>query len=157
MLPGINSQGRPVRKDDLPLVLAVMPFIQRNGVSSFSITSPVIISFLIGSLYIATRLWRLNDYGLWLDEVFSVNMAWLDWKEILHAVAPNIVHPPLFYLLLKMWIHMGGESLFWQRFFPALTAVATIIPFFSICRELRLSTTEINTVFILIAVNSYLI
>jgi mannosyltransferase len=134
-----------------------MPFIQRNSISSFFTTSPFIISFLIGCLYIAMRLWRLNDYGLWLDEVFSVNMARLDWKEILPAVAHDIVHPPLFYLLLKMWIHMGGESLFWLRFFPALTAIATIIPFFSICRELRLSTAEINTAFILISVNSYLI
>jgi uncharacterized membrane protein len=59
--------------------------------------------------------------------------------------------------LLKVWIGVGGESLLWMRLLPALTAIATIIPLFLLCRELKLSAIEINTAFILIAVNSYLV
>ncbi len=134
-----------------------MPHTRQHDASSAFTNSSFIIFVLIIYLYIALRLWHLGAYGLWLDEVFSVNVARLGWREIIPFVAQDIVHPPLFYLLLKIWIGIGGETLFWLRLLPALTAIAAIVPLFLLCRDLRLTAVEINTALLLIAVNSYLV
>jgi len=72
-------------------------------------------------------------------------------------VTQDLVHPPLFYVLLKVWIAAGGESLFWLRLLPALIAFVSIIPFLLICRELKLRGSTTLLAFLLFAVNSSLI
>ncbi len=108
-------------------------------------------------LFIAARLWRLTASCLWFDEIFSVHAARHRWTEMMTFVAADIIHPPLFYVLLKLWIFIGGESLLWLRLLPALIAIATIVPFVFLCRELKLSAGETSAALLLIAVNGYLI
>lgn len=108
-------------------------------------------------LFVAVRLWRLSVSCLWFDEIFSVHAARHGWAELLRFVAADIIHPPLFYLLLKIWISVGGESLLWLRLLPALFSIAAIIPFLLLCRELELKGNERNLALLLLAVNGYLI
>lgn len=108
-------------------------------------------------LFVAARLWRLSASCLWFDEIFSVHAARHGWAELLRFVAADIIHPPLFYLLLKIWISLGGESLLWLRLLPALVGMAAIIPFLLLCRELDLKQNERNLALLLLAVNGYLI
>jgi uncharacterized membrane protein len=108
-------------------------------------------------LYVAARLWRLTSYSLRSDEIFSLQAARHDWSGLFAFIANDVVHPPLFYLLLKIWIGAGGESELWLRLFPVLTAVVTIWPFFLLCRELKLRGAEMSTALLLMAVNGYLI
>jgi hypothetical protein len=114
-------------------------------------------SVLVVIIFVAARLWRLTASCLWFDEIFSVHAARHSWTSLTHFVAADIIHPPLFYILLKVWISIGGESLLWLRLFPALTSVLTIIPFFLLSRELRLRQSELNLALLLLAVNGYLI
>ncbi len=107
--------------------------------------------------YIALRLWRLTDSCLWFDEIFSVHAARHTWSALLSFVAADVIHPPLFYLLLKAWIAIGGESLLWLRLLPALIAIASILPFTLLCRELNLRTSETNLALLLMALSGYLI
>jgi len=108
-------------------------------------------------LFVAARLWRLSASCLWFDEIFSVHAARHSWAGLLQFVAADLIHPPLFYLLLKIWIAMGGESLMWLRLLPALISVAAMIPFILLCRELELKQNERNLALLLLAVNGYLI
>jgi uncharacterized membrane protein len=108
-------------------------------------------------LFVALRLWRLSASCLWFDEIFSVHAAHHGWAELLRFVAADIVHPPLFYLLLKIWIALGGESLLWLRLLPALLSIAAIIPVLLLCREFNLKESERNLALLLLAVNGYLI
>ena len=108
-------------------------------------------------LFAAVRLWRLSASCLWFDEIFSVHAARHGWLELLRFVAADIIHPPLFYLLLKTWIWLGGESLLWLRLLPALISIGAIIPFVLLCRELELKRSERNLSLLLLAVNGYLI
>jgi hypothetical protein len=73
------------------------------------------------------------------------------------AVAEDVSHPPLFYLLLKSWIEVGGESVLWLRLFPVLTAIACVGPLLLFCRALRLGWAETNLALALLAVNGFLI
>src|SRR5215470_6516511 len=107
--------------------------------------------------YVAVRLWRLTDSCLWFDEIFSVHAAEHSWLGLFSFVAQDLVHPPLFYVLLKVWIAAGGESQLWLRLLPVLLAFIGIIPFLLICRELEFRGSTTLLAFLLFAVNGPLI
>lgn len=108
-------------------------------------------------LYAATRFWRLTDSCLWFDEIFSVHAAEHPWGEILNFVALDLIHPPLFYVLLKLWIAAGGESLFWLRLFPVVFSLIAVFPFLRLCDELKIGKWTRVLALFLIAVNGSLI
>jgi hypothetical protein len=108
-------------------------------------------------IFLAARLWHLTATCLWFDEVFSVQAARHSWAELIKFVAADIIHPPLFYAVLKIWIGLGGKSLIWLRLLPVLLAVATLAPFYLLCRELDLKPHERNIAFMLIAVSGFLV
>ncbi|HZB45808.1 MAG TPA: glycosyltransferase family 39 protein, partial [Pyrinomonadaceae bacterium] len=112
---------------------------------------------LVVALYVAARLWRLDATCLWFDELFGVHAARHTWGGMLRFVAADLIHPPLFYALLKIWVAAGGESLLWLRLFPALTSFAAIVPFLLLARELRLGAKEVTPALLLLAANGYLI
>src|SRR6185369_4888831 len=85
------------------------------------------------ALYIAVRIWRLNDSCLWFDEIFSVHAAEHSWLGLFSFAAADLIHPPLFYILLKTWILLGGESLLWLRLLPAFISFVAVIPFLLLC------------------------
>ncbi len=73
---------------------------------------------LIVVLFIALRFRGISRYGLWLDETFSEYMVKLGWSELIRNAVADIVHPPFFYVLLKLWVTIGGHSLVSLKVFP---------------------------------------
>lgn len=96
------------------------------------------IGFLL-AFYVFLRFWNLTASCLWFDEVFSVHAATLPLKDLIWFVAQDLIHPPFFYIILKIWILLGGESLFWLRLFPFFFSVIFLVPFFLLSRELNLT------------------
>ncbi len=133
------------------------PSLQLNEVATNFTRSSLIFFFLIVVLFAAARLWRLSSSCLWFDELFTVHAARHGWGEMLKFVAADIIHPPLFYAVTKIWIAIGGESLIWLRLLPALISIATIVPFVLLARELKLRSAELNIALLFMAVNGYLI
>ncbi|MCD9187521.1 MAG: glycosyltransferase family 39 protein [Pyrinomonadaceae bacterium] len=88
-------------------------------------------------VFILLRFWNLTGSCLWFDELFSVHAAEQSWRNIFSFVAQDLIHPPLFYVLLKLWISVGGENLYFLRIFPALFAIVSLIPFSYLCRQLK--------------------
>src|SRR6185503_8308904 len=94
---------------------------------------------------------------LWFDEIFSVHAAEHSWSGMFNFVALDLIHPPLFYVVLKTWTSIGGEELFWLRLLPVIFSIIAIVPFVLFCRELRLTTWTTVLAFLLIAVNGPMI
>jgi len=115
----------------------------------------VFVCILAG--YVAVRFWNISASCLWFDEIFSVHAAEHSWSSILNFVALDLIHPPLFYVLLKLWIAAGGEGLFWLRALPVAFSILAIVPFVLLCRELRLGWWTTIIAYFLIAVNGSLI
>ena len=111
----------------------------------------------VATIYIAARLWGLTSSCLWFDEIFSVHAAEHDWSSLWSFVALDLIHPPLFYILLKIWILIGGDGLAWLRVLPVLLAVIAIFPFISLCKELKISFWTSLFGLLLLAVNGSLI
>lgn len=116
-----------------------------------------VLTALTVLLYVVLRFWRLTQFNLQRDEIFSLETARLGWRVLFTAVTADVVHPPLFYSLLKIWILLGSESLLWLRLLPTLIAIATLIPFFLLCRELKIGAAVCNIALFLWAVNAYFI
>ncbi len=108
-------------------------------------------------LYTAVRLWGLADACIWFDEIFSIHAAEHNWAGMYRFVAQDLVHPPLFYALLKVWIGLGGEGVFWLRLLPVVFSIAAIVPFLYLCRELKLAPSVVWLALLLFAVNGSLI
>ncbi len=109
------------------------------------------------ALYVAVRMWHLTDSCLWFDEIFSVHAAEQPLGQILNFVAADLVHPPLFYLILKGWVGIGGSGLLWLRLLPVLFASLAIIPFLLLSRELKLRDSTTVFALLLLGVNGALI
>jgi len=117
----------------------------------------LIIFGLIWVVYVLLRTWNLTASCLWFDEIFSVHAATLPWQNMFWFAAQDLIHPPLFYVLLKIWIAIGGESLFWLRFFPVLFSTIAVIPFILLCRQFKLPRPTIALALAFFAVNGSLI
>jgi mannosyltransferase len=86
----------------------------------------------VGILLLATlaRLWGLGAQSLWLDEAFSHLFATLPPDTAWQAVIADAVHPPLYYVLLRLWLVLVGQSEFALRFasvFAGVLAVALVL------------------------------
>ncbi len=112
---------------------------------------------MLCAAYIGARLWQLTDSCLWFDEIFSVHAAEQSWSGMWSFVAQDLIHPPLFYALLKVWMGLGGDGLLWLRLFPVLFAVLALVPFLYLCRELKFSNAAVTLALGLFAVNGALI
>lgn len=123
---------------------------------AFSKSAAAVFAF-VSALFIAARLFRLTTYSLRPDDIFSLRATRLDWTGLIHYVIQDVVHPPIFYMLLKVWVSIGGESQLWLRMLPILFGLITIPAFFLLCRELALQPAEMNLSLLLMAVNAYLI
>lgn len=106
--------------------------------------------------FVIARLMHLGSFRLWFDEVFSFEAAARDWGGLIWFVRNYDVHPPLYYMLAKLWLDLGGQSFPWVGLFPALTAIATLVPLYALAREVRLSPREFNLAVGLMALNGYL-
>ncbi len=59
---------------------------------------------LICLVFIVLRFWNLTASCLWFDEIFSVHAAEMGFQHLIWFVAQDLIHPPLFYILLKILI-----------------------------------------------------
>lgn len=75
--------------------------------------------FLIGGIILNT--WNLEQRSIWFDEAFSWRAVQLPYGEMMERLTHD-VHPPLYYLLLKVWGTVFGTSLHSIRSFSLMAA-----------------------------------
>jgi hypothetical protein len=149
-----------VPMDSLPLSQSVQTTRNSwiNDVDAPSLVKSISLFFPLAlGLFVVVRFWHLTAAPLSFDEIFSVHAVRHDWVGMIAFVGRDLVHPPLFYALLKLWVRIGGESLLWLRLFSTLIAIVTIIPLLQLCKELSLRASERNSALVLMAVNTFLI
>lgn len=83
----------------------------------------LIVATIIGLLF---RLWHLTSISLWHDEAFSALLIKYPWDEMMHRIGLD-VHPPMYYIFLRIWHYFFGDSLLALRGMSVLFGVLTII------------------------------
>jgi uncharacterized membrane protein len=117
---------------------------------------PRIIFALLLILFVSLRFWHINRYSLWGGEAFTMIGSVKSWSDMFAYIVADIVHPPLIYILLKLWL-AAGDSTLWLKLLPVLSGTAVIIPFYLLARELDFQLPEINLALLMLAVNGYLV
>lgn len=97
---------------------------------------PAIATLVLGIF----RLPELTRSPLWYDELFSMGVAGLPVADALRRVVADHTNPPLFYVLLKGWMAIGGESDHWVRLLPCLLAMLLGAALVWLVREVRAGT-----------------
>jgi len=105
--------------------------------------------------FIGIRLWNLTAFCLDSDEIFSLLTARDGLGHLLASVRADVVHPPLFYLLLWVWVGMGGESMPWLRLLPFLISILALPLAWIVFRQLRLNAAARGMALALLAINDY--
>ncbi len=87
-------------------------------------------------LAFALRVWRLDFQSLWYDEGYSAYLgAHLAFDRALNLTVRDIV-PPLYYLVLRIWLPFSGTSEFALRFPSVLFGVVAVALIARIGRDL---------------------
>lgn len=107
--------------------------------------------------YVVLRLWHLGTYPLWFDEVFSVNMARLSWRDMFSTVVADRIHPPFYYIVLKLWTEVCGFSVLSVRMASCVCSLLTLIPLIRVAKRLHLGWTTFSVVIWISAFNPFLI
>lgn len=76
-------------------------------------------------LAFALRVYRLDYQSIWWDEGISLHLATSSLSEIVRDRLNNI-HPPLYFILLKIWLSLVGVSPFTGRYLSALAALGQV-------------------------------
>jgi 4-amino-4-deoxy-L-arabinose transferase-like glycosyltransferase len=86
-------------------------------------------------LGLALRLLRVDDYSMWVDEVYTVEYSRLPWVEVLGLNGAYDNHPPLYYAVVKAFALVFPETVA-ARAFSVLTGTATIVVMYLITKML---------------------
>ncbi len=88
----------------------------------------------------ALRLYHLDTRALWWDEGLSLFFARLGYVENAGmAVTLADTNPPIYRLLLGVWISLLGSSAFMTRLFSALPGIVTVAFTYRLARQLHFS------------------
>ncbi len=82
------------------------------------------------------RFYRLGSNSLWFDEAVSVWFANRPLKDVLLIQPVKDVHPPLYYLILSLWIKALGTGEFQVRLLSSVFGVAAMPLLYVIVRIL---------------------
>src|SRR5262249_47188302 len=89
----------------------------------------------IALVALALRLHDLDAQGLWSDEGGSVRYASLPIAQLIATISAEDPHPPLYYLLLALWMPVAGVSDFAVRLPSALFGTLTVAPVYALGRR----------------------
>ncbi|MEK7660231.1 MAG: glycosyltransferase family 39 protein [Patescibacteria group bacterium] len=77
------------------------------------------VCVILALALLAFQLYYLDSYSIWHDEAFSGLLVQYDIQEMFSRISLD-VHPPLYYLLLRGWTDLLGNTTFTLRLFSVL-------------------------------------
>ena len=101
-------------------------YIKRIDVKDVFIAT--VVSLVIIVLSLLTK-------SFWGDEIFSINFSPQSFNDLFKTVATDY-HPPFYFILLKIWIGIFGESEIPLRVFQALQGILLILSSLVLFRKL---------------------
>ena len=84
---------------------------------------------------LALRIFFIEQKNLWFDEIYSWHNTLISYYNIVIFTAGDI-HPPLYYLTLKVWVSLFGSSVIALRSLSAITASAAIFYIYPVSKRI---------------------
>lgn len=105
------------------------------GARSTRPANPLIVLILLISISAAIRIAVLYERPVWKDENHTLSLAGAPLAEITHSLATD-VHPPLYFIVVRGWARVFGDSVQSLRGFSALCGVALLPLLYVVGRSL---------------------
>ena len=80
------------------------------------------------------EIYNLTATALWHDEAFSALLTRYNFKEMMYRIGLD-VHPPLYYILLRGWNFILGNSLFSLRLFSVFFSLLATLTLYLLVKE----------------------
>ncbi|HUY31362.1 MAG TPA: glycosyltransferase family 39 protein [Pirellulales bacterium] len=86
---------------------------------------PFVTAMAVAAVALVVRTQHLGKISYWFDESFTWRTISFPWSEVVERVARDN-QPPLYYLLLKAWAGIWGDSPLALRGFSAVAGLLTV-------------------------------
>ncbi len=83
---------------------------------------PLILILILAAVF---RVYHNFDISIWHDEAFSALLIRYSWPEMFSRLAID-VHPPMYYIALRLWHYIFGDTVVALRGFSILFGVGTV-------------------------------
>jgi uncharacterized membrane protein len=93
-----------------------------------------IILLIAFAVCLSIRLFEITQKNLWFDEVFSWHISLNNFYGIIVRTSHDI-HPPLYYVVLKIWMYLFGDSVLILRLLSSLFTSAAIFFIYPVSRR----------------------
>ena len=93
------------------------------------------VVLILTALHAGLVFFRLDEHGLWLDEVMSIEAALASWPELWRFFQTLPEQHPLYYLILRPWLFTFGDSPVALRSLTAVFSVATVPALYLFLRQ----------------------
>ncbi len=100
------------------------------------------------------RLYNNTLVSLWHDEAFSALLIKYPWQEMMYRIGLD-VHPPMYYIFLRFWSYLFGDSLLALRGMSIFFGLGIIVASFAFVKVAFQSEKAALIVALLIAVNPF--
>jgi len=99
------------------------------SVPSTRFIKPACFALCAAFLIFASR-GLLTGYSYWLDEIYSVSASLDTWQQLYQRwILQSDVHPPLYHILLKLWMLLLGSSETATRILSFIFSLVTLAAF----------------------------
>lgn len=109
---------------------------------------------LIVLLGILLRFYHNLDISLWHDEAFSALMIRYPWREMFYRLGLD-VHPPMYYIFLRFWHDLFGDSLLSLRGMSIFFGAASIWAAWAFVKEAFKNEQAALWAAVLVAINPF--
>lgn len=113
-------------KPEIPRAATRRPGPLAHARPAARLLTPALAVAALTLLAAGLRLYQLGRHDYWDDEVISTFAARPPLLTILGSVGDYSVHPPLYYMLLHLWMGLAGEQIVALRTLSALVGAACV-------------------------------
>ncbi|SRR5579871_97142 len=88
--------------------------------------SPTLLLAATGLIAAALRVILLGQHSFWFDEAYVYRVTQGSWPGLFAQLRVQDAHPPLYYVLMKLWVRVAGDSEVAMRVPSVCFSVATV-------------------------------
>ena len=88
---------------------------------------PITLLCIILFVGLILRMKELTATSFWFDEAFTGDTIKFSWGEMFKVISADKVHPPLYYILVRLWAYIFGFSQNAIRSFSVTAGLACVV------------------------------
>ncbi len=124
-----------------------------SKIKKFTLSHPITVWPIVTAIVMSIHA---KLFSIWGDEIFSIDIAKLSWRD-LTILTINDVHPPLYYYLLKLWIGAFGDSEFMLRMLSLIFYLLAVVVILKIVKRLFTDLKIVSLIAIILTFSGYVL